>query len=122
MRTLPSSQARNKQAPCIFAGLILGACCAVAGAFAAAITLLTQQVELENNQVRVVRVHYGPLATTGMHEDPDRIIIPLSAINVLETFANGRTVEIQKSANDPFWSAAARHSIESQSGQPAEAI
>ena len=122
MRPRISNHGQKKQARRIFACLTLGACCALAAAAFAAITLLTQEVVLENDQVRVVRVHYGPLATTGMHEDPDHVVIPLSNVNLLETFANGRTVEFQKSANDPFWGAAARHSIESQSGQPTEAI
>lgn len=103
-------------------GLGFVASSALAGAASAAVTLLTQQVELENDQVRVVRLRYGPLATTGMYEDPERIVIPLSDLDVVETYANGGTAEIQKASNNPFWGAATRHSIESQSGQPAEAI
>jgi TonB family protein len=113
---------RNRPARRVFAALSLAAFCALAGAAFAAISLLTQEVLLENDQVRVVRVHYGPLATTGMHDDPDRVVIPLSDLNILETFANGRTVEFQKSASVPIWQAAARHSIESQGGRPSEAI
>lgn len=103
-------------------GLGLLACLAPAAVLSAAITLLTQQVEFENDQVRVLRLRYGPLATTGMYEDPDRVVIPLSDLDVVETFPNGGSAEIHKSSNAPFWGAATRHSIESQSAQPAEAI
>src|SRR5712692_2334143 len=117
----PGSQ-RNLRARPLLIGLGLVACSALDGAVPAAITLLTQQVELENDQVRVVRLRYGPLATTGMYEARDRVVIPLSDLDVVETLANGGTAEIHKASNEPFWGAATRHSIESQSGQPAEAI
>jgi TonB family protein len=121
-RAQGSVSKRNMRARRLLIGLGLVACSALAGVASSAIALLTQQVEWENDQVRVVRVRYGPLATTGMYEDLDRVVIPLSDLDVVETFANGGTAEIQKASNIPFWGAATRHSIESQSGQPIEAI
>jgi TonB family protein len=106
--------------PLISLGIV--AACALTAAGSPAINLLSQQVELENEQVRVIRVRYEPLATTGMHEDPDRVVIPLSALDFVETFANGGSAEIEKAPDNPFWNAAARHSIESQSAQPIEAV
>src|ERR1700693_5690952 len=111
-RARRSGSERNMRPRRLLIGLSIVASSALAGAVPAAITLLTHHVELENEQVRVVRARYEPLATTGMHEDPDRVVIPLSDLDVVETAANGGTAEIQKTSNHPFWGAAARHSLE----------
>jgi hypothetical protein len=67
------------------------------------------KVEIENAQVRVLRVHYGPHEKSVMHDHPDLVVIPLTDAQVKFTMPDGKTETRQLKAGTPTWNAAVKH-------------
>jgi hypothetical protein len=63
----------------------------------------------ENDQVRVLRVHYGPHEKSVMHEHPALVVIPLSDAAVKFTYPDGKSEVRQLKANEATWMAAEKH-------------
>ena len=66
-------------------------------------------VVFENEQVRVLRVTYGPLEKSVMHEHPDGVVIFLSDANAQFTLPDGTVVDSGGEAGAVIWAPAGKH-------------
>ena len=70
-------------------------------------------VAFENDQVRVLKVHYGPGEKSVMHSHPNAVAIFLSDAKGKFTFPDGKTQDINAKAGDAVWNDATVHLPES---------
>lgn len=75
------------------------------------------KVEFENDQVRVIRINYGPGESTGMHEHGPGVVVNLSNMRVKFTLPDGTTQEDDTSAGSFNWSDAGMHAAENMGGE-----
>src|SRR3954447_1400311 len=80
------------------------------------------KIEYEDARVRVLRVHYAPGQSLGMHDHPSRAGLCLTACDLLITAPDGSVSPAQSPAGQWFWSEPTRHSIRNNSEQPIETI
>lgn len=66
-------------------------------------------VEAENDQVRVLRITYGPGERSVMHEHPDSVAIFLSGGKMKFTLPDGTGQEVSREAGATQWNAAGKH-------------
>ena len=72
-----------------------------ANSFAQDATLVDPEhykVEFENDQVRVLRITYGPMEKSVMHSHPEGVAVFLTDGNTKFTFPNGKTQDIKVEA------------------------
>ena len=67
------------------------------------------KVEFENDQVRVLRITYGPHEKSVMHEHPASVAVFLTDGHVKFTQPDGKTQESSPKAGTTMWSAAGKH-------------
>ena len=70
-------------------------------------------VAFENDQVRVLKVHYGAGEKSVMHSHPNAVAIFLSDAKGKFTFPDGKTQDINTKAGDVVWNDATVHLPES---------
>ena len=63
----------------------------------------------ENDQVRILKVHYGPGEKSVMHSHPDSVAVYLTDAKVKFTFPDGKTQEGEGKAGDAQFTPAATH-------------
>jgi quercetin dioxygenase-like cupin family protein len=80
------------------------------------------KVEFENDQVRVLRITYGPMEKSVMHEHPDAVAIFLTAIDSKFTFPDGTSQENKSQAGTTVWTPAGKHLPENMGDKPFELI
>jgi quercetin dioxygenase-like cupin family protein len=80
------------------------------------------KVEFENDQVRVLRITYGPGEKSVMHEHPNAVAIFLTDINGKFTFPDGTTQENKPTAGMTLWTPAGKHLPENVGDKPFELI
>jgi quercetin dioxygenase-like cupin family protein len=80
------------------------------------------KVELENNQVRVLRINYGPGEKSMMHEHPGSVAIFLTDGQVKFTLPDGKTRESTVKAGQAIWNEAGKHLPENLGTKPFELI
>ncbi len=81
------------------------------------------RVEMENDQVRVIRVKIGPRESVPMHEHSlDRVVVYLTDQEFRITGADGKAVEVKHKAGDVGFSAPATHKEENLSDKPFEIV
>ncbi len=80
------------------------------------------KVELENDQVRVLRITYGPNEKSVMHSHPASVAVLLTDIDVKFTSPEGKTEETHGKAGDVVWRSAETHLPENLGGKPLEVI
>jgi quercetin dioxygenase-like cupin family protein len=80
------------------------------------------KVELENDQVRVVRASYGPGERSVMHAHRAMITVSLTARDLKFTLPDGRTQHILGRAGEVVWYDAHEHLPENLSASPYEAV
>jgi hypothetical protein len=81
------------------------------------------KVEFENEQVRVLRITYGPREKdAGMHEHPNFLVVPLTDYQVKIAFPDGKTEEGSGKAGQAIWWPATRHVVENMSDAPIEVL
>jgi quercetin dioxygenase-like cupin family protein len=61
------------------------------------------KVELENDQVRVVRVRYSGGEKSVMHQHPPGILISLTDAHFKFTYPDGKSENIQAKAGEHLW-------------------
>jgi hypothetical protein len=66
-------------------------------------------VEFENDQVRVLRIHYGAHEKSVMHEHPNSVAIALTESHVRFTLPDGKTQDADFKAGETRWTAAGKH-------------
>ena len=64
------------------------------------------KVEVDNRQVRILRLHYGPHEKSVMHSHPATVAIFLTDAQGKFTFPDGKTQEFNVKAGDVQYSAA----------------
>jgi len=80
------------------------------------------KVVFENDQVRVLRITYGPHYMGVMHEHPANLVVWLTDGDGIITSADGKGEEIDAKAGDVTWMEPAKHRGENTSDQPFELI
>ncbi len=66
-------------------------------------------VIFENEQVRVVRINYGPTEKSVMHYHPDGVVIYLSDSKAQFTLPDGTVIDASGKAGDAVWAPAGQH-------------
>ncbi len=79
-------------------------------------------VVFENNQVRVLRITYGPYEKSVMHEHPGGVAVLLTDDRVKMTFPDGKTEESSEKAGEATWVKGETHLPENLSDKPFELI
>ena len=80
------------------------------------------KVEFENEQVRVLRIHYEPHHKGVMHSHPASVLVFTTGGQVKFTFPDGTTEEISWQEGETTWSPATTHQPESLSDEPFDLI
>jgi len=80
------------------------------------------KVEFENDQVRVLRIRYGPHEKSVMHEHPDSVAVFLTEQKGKFTLADGRAVERDWKTGEARWTPAEKHLPENLSDKPLELV
>jgi quercetin dioxygenase-like cupin family protein len=80
------------------------------------------KVELENEQVRVLRISYGPNEKSVMHEHPASVAVFLTGGKGQFTYPDGKTEEINWNAGQSLWLPAVKHQPENLTDEPFELI
>lgn len=80
------------------------------------------KVEFENDQVRVLRIRYGPHEKSVMHEHPDGVAVFLTEQKGKFTLADGKTVERDWKTGEARWIPAEKHLPENLSDKPLELV
>ena len=80
------------------------------------------KVELENAQVRVLRITVGPHEKTAMHEHPAFVLVGLTDRHVKVTFPDSKTEERHGKAGGAIWHAGEKHTVENIGDKPFEGI
>ena len=80
------------------------------------------KVELENDQVRVLRISYGPGEKSVMHEHPATVAVFLTDGQVKFTRPDGKSEKLPAKAGTTAWGAGEKHLPENIGDKPFELI
>jgi quercetin dioxygenase-like cupin family protein len=81
------------------------------------------KVELENDQVRVLRVKIGPHESTPFHEHSlNRVVIYVTDQNVRATTPDGKIEILQHKAGEVSWGTPTKHKEENLADKPLEVV
>ncbi len=80
------------------------------------------KVEVDNDQVRVLRTHLGPKESSPMHEHPPGVVTFLTDAHVKFTLADGKTEERTATAGSVRYRPAVKHAVENLSERDIEVI
>lgn len=80
------------------------------------------KVEFENDQVRALRISYGPHEKSVMHEHPASVVVFLTDGRVKFTYPDGETEEVGWKAGETWWLPAAKHRPENITDKAFELI
>ena len=79
-------------------------------------------VEFENDQVRVLRIHYGPHEQSVMHGHPASVAVFLADTRGQFTFPDGKTEAFTMKMGQTMWAPAQEHLPENVGDQPFELV
>ena len=79
-------------------------------------------VAFENDQVRVLKVHYGPGEKSTMHSHPSSVAVFLSDTKGKFTFPDGKSQDFDKKAGDVMSMEATVHLPENTGDKPFEVV
>jgi quercetin dioxygenase-like cupin family protein len=80
------------------------------------------KVEFENDQVRVLRITYGPHEKSVMHEHPDAVAIFLTDGQAKFTLPDGTSQVPEMKAHTTLWTPAGKHLPENTGDKPFELV
>ncbi len=80
------------------------------------------KVEFENDQVRVLRITYGPGEKSVMHEHPNAVAVFLTDGKSKFTTPDGKTTENSVTAGQTIWTPGGKHLPEDVGTKPFELI
>jgi quercetin dioxygenase-like cupin family protein len=80
------------------------------------------KLEFENDQVRVLRITYGPHEKSVMHEHPGAVAVFLTDGQSKFTFPDGKTQDTPIKAGTTMWTPAGKHLPENTGDKPFELI
>ena len=79
-------------------------------------------VAFENNQVRVLKVHYGPGEKSTMHSHPNTVAVFLTDTKGRFTFPDGKSEDFNARAGDAIWNDAKVHLPENTGDKAFEVV
>jgi quercetin dioxygenase-like cupin family protein len=79
-------------------------------------------IEFENDQVRVLRIRYGPHEKSVMHGHPASLAVFLADTRGKFTFPDGKTEEFTTKTGQTMFAPAGEHLPENLSDQPFEVV
>jgi quercetin dioxygenase-like cupin family protein len=82
----------------------------------------TLQSDFENDQVRILRISYGPHEKSVMHEHPNSIAVFLTDGRIKFTLPDGKSEERDVKAGQSVWDIAGKHQPENLSDRPFEVV
>ena len=80
------------------------------------------KVEFENDEVRVLRITYGPGEKSVMHSHPEGVAVFLTDGDGKFTFPDGKIQDIKFKSGDVIWSPETSHQPENTGDKPYEVI
>lgn len=80
------------------------------------------KVVFENDQVRVLRITYGPHEKSVMHAHPNAVAVYLTDQNAKFTSPDGKTQILPGKAGETIWTPAGTHLPENLGDKPMELI
>jgi len=80
------------------------------------------KVEFENDQVRVLRITYGPHEKSVMHQHPGSVAVFLTDGQVRFTLPDGKTQDAPIKAGATQWEAGGKHLPENTGDKPFELV
>ena len=80
------------------------------------------KVQFENEQVRVLRITYGPKEKSVMHYHPAAVAVFLDDMKVQFTLPEGQPVKVEGKAGETVWGEAGQHLPQNLTDQPFELI
>jgi len=80
------------------------------------------KVIVDNAQVRVLRIHYGPHETSVMHSHPDGVVTYLSAGRIKFELPGGKTITESAKAGETAWAPGGPHKPTNLSDKPFDAV
>jgi quercetin dioxygenase-like cupin family protein len=80
------------------------------------------KVEFENDQVRVLRITYGPGEKSVMHSHPEGVVVFLSDGGGKFTYQDEKTEEMNFKSGVVIWTEATTHQPENTGDEPFEVI
>jgi quercetin dioxygenase-like cupin family protein len=81
------------------------------------------KVEMENDQVRVMRARIGPRESTPLHEHSlNRVVVYLTDQKIRVTSAEGKVETLEHKAGEVVWSGPAKHKEENLNETPFEVL
>ncbi len=80
------------------------------------------KVDIDNKDVRVLRISVGAREKTPMHSHPASILVALTDAHVRFTFPDGRAEEVRIKAGDAVWMDAVEHAGENLDDRRIELI
>jgi quercetin dioxygenase-like cupin family protein len=76
----------------------------------------------ENDEVRIVKVHYGPHEKSVMHSHPNSVAVFLTDSKAHFTLPDGKTQDMNVKAGETMYTPAASHLPENTGDKPMELI
>jgi quercetin dioxygenase-like cupin family protein len=80
------------------------------------------RVAFENENVRVVDIHYGPHEKSNMHSHPAGVIVYISEGHFRFTDEHGKVMVANAKPGDARWFPAFKHKVESLSDKPFDGV
>ena len=80
------------------------------------------KVEVDNDQVRVLRFHLGPKESTPMHEHPAMVLVALTNGHTKVTSGDGTARESTRKAGELIYRPALKHAVENLTNEEYEMI
>jgi len=80
------------------------------------------KVEFENDQVRVLRITYGPGEKSVMHSHPEGVVLFLSDGKGTFTYPDGKTEIMNFESGKVIWTPESKHQPENTGDKPFEVI
>ena len=101
---------------------VLSFCCVVYAQDAVKVDSKHYTVEFENDQVRVLRIKYGPHEKSIMHQHPNAVAIFMTDANGRFSFPKDAAQDFMSKAGQVQWTPATTHLPENTGDQPFEVI
>src|SRR5579864_9137641 len=76
----------------------------------------------ENDQVRILKIHYGPHEKSVMHSHPNAVVVFLSDSKGKFTFPDGKTQDFTTTKGQTMWADAGTHLPENTGDTPLDGI
>ena len=76
----------------------------------------------ENDQVRILKIHYGPHEKSVMHSHPDAVVVFLTDGKMKFTMPDGKTEMHEMKKGEAQFTPKTVHLPENESAQPMEAV